>query len=203
MQNLRLCLVTNILDTPIAEYLAFLEKAIEGGVTMVQLREKDKNHKEFIKRALALSKFLKPLNIPFIINDHANLAIEIDADGVHLGNSDESVAIVREKLGPKKIIGISIEFMQDLERANKLPVNYVAASAIFLSRTKLDCKTFWGIEGLKKIVDNSLHPVIAIGGIGPEHMKDILNTGAKGVAVISAIHNSHNPFNAARSFYVK
>lgn len=202
MQSLRLCLVTNILDTSIAEYLDFLEQAIKGGVTMVQLREKGKDYQEIKARALALSSLLKPLNIPLIINDHLDLALEIDADGVHLGNADLPVTIAREKLGDDKIIGISIEFIEDLAKANKLPVNYVAASALFPSKTKLNCKNFWKIEGLQTIVDNSIHPVIAIGGIKPEHMQDIMNTGAKGVAIINAIHDTQDPFQAARRFYV-
>lgn len=201
MQNLKLCLVTNILDTPMPKYLAFVEQAIKGGVTMVQLREKSKDYQEIKARALALFTLLKPLNIPLIINDHLDLALEIDADGVHLGNSDLPVILAREKLGYNKIIGVSIESMEDLDNANKLPVNYVAASAIFPSTTKLDCKIFWGIDGLKTIVDNSLHPVIAIGGIKSEHIKEIINTGAKGVAVISSIHDSKNPFQTARNFY--
>jgi thiamine-phosphate pyrophosphorylase len=198
----RLCLVTNIADTPITEYLTFLDQAIKGGVTMVQLREKGSDHKEIKNRAIALANFLKPLNIPLIINDHLDIALKVDADGMHLGNSDLPVTLAREKLGKDKIIGVSIESMEDLKRANNLPVNYVAASAIFPSITKLNCKTFWGLDGLKKIVDNSLHPVIAIGGIGPEHIKEIMNTGAKGVAVISAIHDSEDPFQSARNFYV-
>ena len=201
MQELRLCLVTNIGDRPLSQYIDFIKKAIAGGVTMVQLREKSIGYEKMKARAIALQDILRPLNIPLIINDFVELAAEADADGAHVGNSDMSALIAREKLGPNKIIGVSIESLQDIENANKLPINYVAASALFPSITKLNCKTFWGIDGLKKIVEKSIHPVIAIGGIKPCYVQDIINTGAAGVAVISAIHDAKDPYKAARSFY--
>ncbi len=202
MKQLKLCLVTNIGNKPFQEYLNFIEQAVAGGVTMVQLREKFIPYSEIKKRALALQDILRTFNVPLIINDYVDLAIEIDADGVHVGNSDMSALKAREKLGLSKIIGVSIENMEDLEDANKLPVSYVAASAIFPSSTKLDCKTFWGIDGLKIVVEKSTHPVIAIGGIGPQHIAEIFNTGAKGVAVVGAIHEASDPYRAARSLLI-
>ena len=108
----------------------------------------------------------------------------------------------REKLGPNKIIGISIESLEDLEKANKLPVSYVTASAVFPSITKLNCKKFWEIEGLEQIVKKSLHPVTAIGGIQSSNKSSIFNTGVKGIAVISALHNAPDPYQAARSLLI-
>ena len=145
---------------------------------------------------------MRPFNIPLIINDYVDLAVEIDADGVHVGNSDMSALKVREKLGPNKIIGVSIESIEGIENTNKLPVSYVTASAIFPSTTKLDCKTFWGIDGLKIVVEKSIHPVTAIGGIGPQHIAEIFNTGAEGVAVVGAIHEAPDPYKAARSLLI-
>lgn len=199
LHQLKLCLITNITHQSLPDYLKFIELAIHGGVTMVQLREKSSDYIEIKNRALALQKLLKTLSIPLIINDYVDLAAEIDADGVHLGNSDMSVLEAREKLGQNKIIGISIESLEDLSSANKLPVSYVTASALFPSKTKANCRTFWGIEGLKAIVKKSLHPVTAIGGIKSEHKLEIFNAGAKGIAVISAIHNADDPYQAARS----
>ena len=129
--QLKLCLITNITDQSISEYMKFIEKAIAGGVTMVQLREKTTPYPEIKKRALLLQSFLRPLNIPFIINDFVELAAEIDADGVHVGNSDMHAFKAREILGQNKIIGVSIESFEGVENANKLPVTYVTASALF------------------------------------------------------------------------
>jgi thiamine-phosphate pyrophosphorylase len=202
MKQLRLCLVTDIKDKPMDEYLRFIEQAIRGGVTMVQLREKSISYDKIKTRALVLKNFLSPLNIPLIINDFVEIAIEIDADGVHVGNEDMDAVLLREKLGPNKIIGVSVETLKDIDNANNLPINYVAASAIFPSVTKLNCKTFWGIDGLKMVVEKSTHPVIAIGGINSHHVQDIFNTGAQGIAVISAIHDTHNPYEATERLLI-
>ncbi len=200
--HLKLCLITHITTQSFSKYLEFIEQTIHGGITMLQLREKSTDYHEVKKRALALHRLLHPYNIPLIINDFVDLAAEVNADGVHVGNSDMSVLQAREKLGPNKIIGLSIESLEDLERANKLPASYITASAIFPTPTKSNCKTFWGIDGLKQIVDNSVHPVTAIGGIQSHHVSDIFNTGAKGVAVISAIHDAQDPFQATRSLLI-
>lgn len=202
LHKLKLCLITNIGTKPIGDYLKFVEEAVNGGVTMVQLREKSSNHIEIKNKALALQELLKKLNIPLIINDFVELAAEIDANGVHLGNDDISAVKAREILGPNKIIGVSIESFADLDQANNAPIDYVTASAIFPSSSKLNCKKFWGIEGLKEIVAKSIHPVTAIGGINPEHKLEIYNTGAKGIAVISAIHDAANTYQAARSLLI-
>lgn len=202
LQQLNLCLITNITNQDFSEYIEFIKQTIHGGVTMVQLREKSIDYIEIKNRALVLQAFLRPLNIPLIINDFVDLAVEINADGVHLGNSDASALEAREKLGPSKIIGVSIESLEDLEKANKLPISYVAASAVFPSSSKLNCKKFWGIEGLRKIVKKSLHPVMAIGGISASNKSAIFDTGVKGIAVISAIHNAPDPYQAARSLLI-
>lgn len=202
MKYLKLCLVTDINNKPMDGYLRFIEQAIRGGVTMVQLREKSIGYDKIRTRALALKNFLSPLNIPLIINDFVDIAIEVDADGVHVGNEDMEASILREKLGPNKIIGLSAETLEDIERANNLPIDYVAASAIFPSVTKLNCKKFWGIDGLKMVVEKSTHPVIAIGGINSTHVQDISKAGAKGIAVISTIHDAHNPYEATKRLLI-
>ena len=202
LDQLKLCLITNMTTQSIPEYIEFITKAIHGGVTMVQLREKSAEYAEIRLKALALQNILKPLKIPLIINDRVDLAVEINADGVHIGNQDMPALHARKLLGPNKIIGVSAESLEDVESANKLPINYVTASSIFPTKTKLDCKKFWGIDGLKKVVEESIHPVTAIGGINPIHSRDIINTGSVGVAVISAIHDVDNPHKAAKDFRI-
>lgn len=195
---LTLCLVTTFQEKDFPQYSRFLLQAIEGGVTSVQLREKSLSIDIIRQLALKLKSILTPLNIPLIINDYVELAKEIDADGVHLGQSDISPVEARELLGPNKIIGLSIETTEQLFAANRLTcIDYVAASAIFPSKTKLNCKTIWGVEGLKQIVKKSTHPVIAIGGIDASNVKIIIENGAAGVAVVSAIHDSSDPRKTA------
>ena len=197
--TLDLCLVTQINDQPLEQYLEFLELAIKGGVTLVQYRDKSKSLSDIRNTAIVLKSLLAKLNIPFIINDYVELAADIDADGVHIGQSDLSPLQARRLLGLNKLIGYSIESFDELNQANQLDcIDYVAASAVFPSQTKTDCKTIWQLAGLKEIAQRSKHPVVAIGGINASNVSEVIKHGANGVAVISAIHDHPNPFMAAR-----
>ncbi len=199
--SLKLCLVTNINNQPMNKYIKFIEHAAMGGITMVQLREKSGNPLEVKERARELQRLLRSFEIPLIINDYVELAAEIDADGVHIGQQDMSAFRAREILGPDKIIGLSVESLEEVEKSNNLTniIDYITASAVFPSKTKPDCKKIWGIDGLRQVVENSKHPVTAIGGIKLHNTFDIINTGAKGIAVIGAIHDSPNPYQAVQN----
>ena len=200
MLPLTLCLVTDIKSTSLVEYEKFILQAIEGGVTLVQLREKSGDKKQILERASALKKWLSPFKIPLIINDDIGLAKEIDAEGVHLGQSDTSPQEARRYLGNGKLIGLSIESLEELDLANGLTcIDYIAASAVFKSKTKLNCKKIWGIAGLQHLVQHSHHPVMAIGGISQDNVLEVMNSGASGIAVVSAIHGQENPKKAAQN----
>jgi thiamine-phosphate pyrophosphorylase len=179
-------------------YEGFLKEAVRGGVTMVQYRDKSEDIMDVRRRALDIQRILRPLGASFILNDHVELAAEIDADGVHIGQNDMHVLEARKVLGPHKIIGISIENLEELEVINVLEgLYYVTASAVFPSKTKPDCKKIWGIDGLRKVVLRSKHPVTAIGGIKAYKAKKVMDAGAVGIAVVGAIHNSPDPYGAA------
>ncbi|MCP0914517.1 MULTISPECIES: thiamine phosphate synthase [Legionella] len=185
----KLCLVTNFHGYSEESYLKLICEAVAGGVSMVQLRDKSSRQHETYHWGMAIKRALQPFSVPLIVNDSIDLAIAIGADGVHLGQADASPVIARERLGVEKIIGLSIETFAQLEYANTLDcIDYVAASAVFPSATKPDCKTTWGLEGLRFIVDNSKHPVIAIGGIGLGNAQDVIKQGVAGIAVVSALH---------------
>ena len=197
--SLKLCLVTNITHQPMEQYLRFVEEAVMGGVTMVQLREKSNNLVEVKTRAIELQRLLRSFEIPFIINDYVELAAEINADGVHIGQQDMSITKARGILGTNKIIGLSIEDLDELSESNNSnDIDYVTASAVFPSKTKPNCKQIWCIEGLQNIVSTSVHPVTAIGGIKLNNTFEVIDTGASGIAVIGAIHDSLNPYKAAQ-----
>lgn len=199
-----LCLVTDLKHRSLEEYLGFIQSTIKGGVTLVQFRDKNSSYEDIRSTALALKNFLSPLKIPFLINDYVQLAAEIDADGVHIGVSDYLPLEARAVLGPNKIIGYSVETYQQLDEANHLEcINYIAASAVFPSPTKTDCKTIWGLAGLNYLVTHSKHPVIAIGGITSRNVGQVINHGAQGVAVISALHQSDNPRHTAQELIKK
>ena len=132
IDTLKLCLVTQINHVPIEQYLNFLHEAIKGGVSSVQFRDKSVSYPTKLNTAQKLKSLLSSLNIPLIINDDVNLAIHINAAGVHLGQSDIHPLDARRRLGSDKIIGWSIETYEELERANELDcIDYIAASAIF------------------------------------------------------------------------
>lgn len=199
--NLKLCFVTNIKDNPMDDYLKLVKQAVNGGVTMVQLREKASNISDIRYKAIALQNILRPMGVPLIINDFVELAAEINADGVHIGQQDMSVAQARKVLGPHKVIGLSIESIDELHLANSTDgISYVTASAVFPSTTKPDCKTIWGLKGLEEIARQSRYPVTGIGGIRGDNIKTILSIpNVYGVAVVGAIDRATCPYNAARN----
>ncbi|MDF1827490.1 MAG: thiamine phosphate synthase [Legionellaceae bacterium] len=200
ISSLKLCLVTHLEGYSQANYEKLIQQAINGGVTSVQLRNKPNQIEDVRARAMRLLSILRPLGVPFVINDNVALAKEINADGVHLGQSDRSPVEARQILGSDKIIGLSIETFEQLEHANQLAcIDYVAASAIFPSKTKRDCKKIWGLAGLRTMAQQSKHPVIAIGGINIKNIRDVMMNGACGVAVVSAIHDEAKPETMARA----
>lgn len=180
-----------------------VEEAVKGGVTIVQLREKDCSTREFYDIAVRLKQCLKPYNVPLIINDRIDIALAADADGVHIGQIDMPYAITRKLIGRDKIIGLSVENVADAEEANQLDVDYIAVSPVFKTPTKIDTAPALGLEGLKEIVGLSKHPVVAIGGIHLDNASDMIDAGAKGVAVVSAIISNENPMTAAQELKKK
>lgn len=195
---LKLCLVTHRQHQSFDVYQEMILHSVQGGVTSVQLRDKHANLHEFYEMAVALKALLLPYHIPLIINDHLEIAKAIQAEGVHLGQSDTSPSRARELLGPDVYIGLSIESLDELVIANQLDcIDYVAASAVFQSTTKTDCITIWGLDGLKQLCSQSLHPVVAIGGITANNICPVMRCGAAGVAIVSAIHQAACPRDVA------
>jgi len=174
-----------------------VESAVNNGVTVVQLREKKASTREFIELAIELKKVLDPLNIPLIINDRVDVALASDASGVHLGQNDMPVSIARKLLGEDKVIGLSVETEADLDTLNALKPDYLGVSPIFNTPTKTDTVQEWGLDGLRMISQRVDYPLVAIGGINRENARKIIEHGADGVAVVSAICASDNPGKAA------
>ena len=169
-----------------------VSEAVKGGVTVVQLREKDASTGEFIELARRLMKLLKPLRIPLIINDRVDVALAVNADGVHIGQSDMSYEDARRLLGPDKIIGLSVENFKDIEAANALDVDYIGISPVYGTPTKTDTAEPFGLEGLRKAVQMSTHPTVAIGGMNASTIAEVMAAGTDGVAVVSAICSAEN-----------
>ena len=197
-EALKLYLVTDrplSLGRPIEEIVI---EAVAGGVTMVQLREKDAPTGEFVALAKRLKALLAPLGVPLIINDRVDVALAADADGVHIGQSDMAYADARRLLGPDKIIGLSVENFHDLEVANGLDVDYIGISPVYGTPTKTDTAQPFGLEGLRRAVEMSAHPTVAIGGMNAQTIGEVMQAGTDGVAVVSAICSAPSPREAAR-----
>ena len=198
MKNaLKLYLVT---DRPLSlgrDIEEIVREAVEGGVTMVQLREKECPTGEFVALAKRLKALLAPLGVPLIINDRVDVALAVDADGVHIGQSDMPYEVARRLLGKEKIIGLSVENFEDLEVANTLDVDYVGISPVYGTPTKSDTAEPFGLEGLRRAVEMSVHPTVAIGGMNAQTIGEVIAAGADGVAVVSAICSAPSPRKAA------
>ncbi len=175
-----------------------VEKAVKGGVTMVQLREKSVSTREFIQDALEIKAFLKKHGIPLIINDRVDVAMAIDADGLHLGQSDMHWKMARRLLGPDKIIGLSIEKPEQLKEANEADIDYIGISPVFITPTKKELKKGLGLKKTAEIVGAAKHPSVAIGGINMSNVTQVLRTGTNGVSVVSVICSADDPETAAR-----
>lgn len=176
-----------------------VRQAVRGGVTMVQLREKDCSTQEFIEQAIALKKVLQGTGVPLIINDRVDVALAVDADGVHIGQSDMPYKDVRRLMGENKIIGLSVESLEDIKIANRLDVDYVGISPIFATPTKQDTAHPFGLDGAREAVNKSKHPAVAIGGIHANNIDAVRSTGIAGVAVVSEIISAKDPYQAARA----
>ncbi|MBV4419835.1 thiamine phosphate synthase [Clostridium tyrobutyricum] len=180
-----------------------VEEAIIGGVTLVQIREKSASTREFYNVALEVKQVTDHYNVPIIINDRIDIAQAIDADGVHLGQSDMPLSIARKILGDKKIIGISTGTIEEALEAESGCADYIGIGTIFNTGTKKDTDNPLGVAGLKKVYDSVNIPAVAIGGINHENFKDILSTGVDGIAVVTAILRSKDITSAAKQLKIK
>lgn len=174
-----------------------VKKAISGGITILQYREKNLSPHEYLEEAIKIKELCNSHNIPFIINDNVDVAIKIDADGVHLGQDDMSLDEARKKLGPYKIIGVSAHSVDEALAAVNGGANYLGVGAMFQTSSKNNvCDT--SIETLKAICNAVSVPVVAIGGINTENIPLLSGSGISGVAVINAIFGNDDIENATK-----
>jgi len=174
-----------------------VEEAVKGGVTMVQLREKECSTRDFIELAIRLKQKLAPYNVPLIINDRADVALAANADGLHIGQSDMQCNMARQLLGADKIIGLSVENMEQVYESNNMDVDYIGISPVFSTATKTDTALPFGLEGIRDVMAICNHPAVAIGGINLTNVREIMAAGAHGIAVVSAICSAESPKAAA------
>ncbi len=172
-----------------------VEKVLKAGATFLQLREKDLADAEFLAEAKKLKPLAQKYHVPFVINDNVSVAMQCDADGVHVGQSDIAGRNIRALIGPDKILGVSANTVEAAKRAQDSGADYIGVGAVFGTATKKDAQAI-SVERLREICDAVSIPVVAIGGIGAHNILQLQGSGIDGVAVISAVFAQPDPATA-------
>jgi thiamine-phosphate pyrophosphorylase len=178
--------------------LEVVRATIQGGVTVVQFREKTATTREMVELGRALHAITQPADVPLIVNDRLDVALAIDAEGVHVGQDDMPAALARQLIGPNRILGVSAGIVEEARQAERDGADYLGVGDVYGTPTKPDAGTPIGIAGLAKITQAVSVPVVAIGGITLNNVAAVIEAGAVGVAVISTIVGAANPEAAAR-----
>lgn len=164
-----------------------VEEALIGGVTLLQLREKDVSSLDFFNIALKMKALAKKYNVPFIINDRLDIALAVDADGLHIGQSDLPLEVTRKLLGENKILGYSVGNLEEAIYGEKHGADYLGAGPIFPTGSKADAGSPIGVQGLTELKKAVSLPIVGIGGISLSNLKDVKKSGIEGISLISAI----------------
>lgn len=198
--NYKLYLVTDRDVLNGRDFLKSLEQGILGGVSVVQLREKNTNSLEFYNLAIEVKKLTEKYNIPLIINDRVDIALAVDADGVHVGQTDLPANIVRKIIGKNKILGVSTANLEEAKKAVDDGADYIGVGALFPTVTKINTRKV-NLDQLKHIRENINIPIVGIGGINEINVKSVIETGVDGAAIASAILSKTNIKETAESLY--
>ncbi|MTI47525.1 MAG: thiamine phosphate synthase [Firmicutes bacterium] len=177
-----------------------IKEAIQGGVSLVQLREKDLGTNEFYKLAKKIKKITDEHDVPLIINDRIDIALAVDADGVHVGPDDLPISVARNILGPNKIVGASTCNIEEALEAQKQGATYLGVGAIFPTATKSNTDDV-SIEDLASIKKAVNIPIVGIGGINEKNASKVMTAKVEGIAVVSAILGKSDIKNAANQLY--
>ncbi|WP_373325686.1 thiamine phosphate synthase [Sporomusa paucivorans] len=178
------------------ELVATVEQALQGGATVVQVREKNLSTLEFFQVTSRIKSITDKYGIPLIVNDRADIALAVDAAGLHIGQEDLPLAVARRLLGPDKIIGVSASTLEEALLAQEQGADYLGVGAVFPTNTKDDADSV-SLAALKSIKEQVRIPVVAIGGINRSNVQPVMETGIAGVAVVSAVIAAQDPYEAA------
>lgn len=200
--QLRLYLVTDPALCAKAGLVETVMAAIQGGVTFVQLRNKDATTAVRVDQARALKQAMVGTGVPLVVNDDVQAAVAAGVDGVHVGQGDVPIAQARQMIGADRILGLSCESVADVIAAKDAPVDYLGLGTVFGTATKADTKPLIGLDGLAQMSQASDFPTVAIGGLKADHNDAVLATGTDGLAVVSAICGQDDPTAAAQRFFV-
>lgn len=194
----RLCLVAEAEAAGHRDLVSIVREAAEAGATVIQLRGKKLETRQFLDVAVRVSIVLNRLEVPLIVNDRIDIALSCEADGVHLGQEDLPLPYARKILGKERIIGISVNTIEEAEEAESGGADYIGVGPLFYTSSKDELRTILGPDGLRSIRQKVKIPILAIGGITPDTVKEAFSSGADGIAVISAIMGAENIRNATK-----
>ena len=197
IRDLSLYLVADVDSAAGKDLVRIVKEAVSGGVTAVQLRAKSLDTSAFLELAVRIGKALRGKSVPLIINDRVDIAVAGRAAGVHLGQGDMAPDKARKVLGSKKIVGISVNTLEEALAAERLGADYVGLGPIFPTATKETGLPIIGPEGVRKVREAVTIPVVAIGGVNAANAAEIMQAGASGIAVVSAILGAADPRRAA------
>jgi thiamine-phosphate pyrophosphorylase len=195
--DLSLYLVTEE-SIAIEELTRIIAESVSGGVSIVQLREKNNSSLSFYKKASALKQLLNGLSIPLVINDRVDIALAVGADGIHIGQDDLPLPVVKKMVPEDMIVGVSVSTLEEALEAERNGADYIGVGSVFPTKTKQDA-TLMALEDLGEICRGVSIPAVAIGGITADNMSALSNSGLSGTAVVSAIMNADNPKTASES----
>ena len=195
--DLSLYLVTEE-SIEIDELTKIITESVSGGVSIVQLREKNNSSLSFYKKASALKQLLNELSIPLIINDRVDIALAVGADGIHIGQDDLPLPVVKKMVPEDMIVGVSVSTLEEALEAERNGADYIGVGSVFPTKTKQDA-TLMALEDLGEICRGVSIPAVAIGGITADNISALSDSGLSGTAVVSAIMNADNPKTASES----
>lgn len=196
--NLTLYLVTDDRYFQDRDLVSTIESAIRGGITALQYRFKNKPARQMYEELLVLRELTRRYGVDLVVNDRVDLALAVEADGVHVGQQDLPPDVVRKLVGDRMYIGYSVNSVEMLKEVEHLPIDYIGFGSVYDTTTKENYKLV-GIEGLRQAVKLTSKPVVAIGGITHYRVAEVLSTGVKGIAVVSAILGFEDVEKATRS----
>lgn len=203
MVDFRLYVITGEEFHPGRPLLEVMKEALEGGADFIQLRDKKSTKKQILEKAKALRELTKQYNVPFIVNDHIDIAIAVNADGVHLGQDDLPLREARNIIGDKKIIGISTHSLEQARAAERGGADYIGVGPIFPTQTKEDVVELVTLSYLREVVENISIPFVPIGGIKLHNVDEVLDAGAKNVCVVSEVVGSEDVKGTCEAFIKK
>lgn len=197
MKDFRLYVITGDNYHPGRSMLEVMEAALSGGADFVQLRDKNASKRELLEKAKALRELTRRYGVPFVVNDHPDIALAVDADGVHLGQDDLPLSVARSIMGPDRIIGISTHSIEQAREAEKDGADYIGVGPVYPTGTKPG-RAAVTTAYVKEAAAEIRIPFVAIGGIAPDNADDVLAAGARRLCAVSAIVGSADPAAATR-----